>query len=678
MKFLKKTGIFILCIFTLCLCVVSAHAETTGIEKISVEWTIGENKQTIYWQPVDEKYFLFLPGNVDLQTAQMTIAADADVYYNDTLLDAQLAVATFPTGEAVVLTSGENTYSLTILQGSSIPSLHITTQSGSMDAVHADKSHKEPAEIVILSDGEVYLEKELEYIKGRGNSTWVYDKKPYNIKFDKKTDLFGMGKAKKWTLLANYRDTSLIRNFIALDIAERMEIEFTSGNIFTDLYVNGIYYGNYLLCESVEVGETRVDITDLEGETEDVNDGIDLDTLPLGGDHTKDYLKLTAATQKWVNIPKNPADISGGYLLEYDLHSRYVSEVSGFVTEHMQCVVIKSPEYASKEQVRYISDLYQDFENAVFSETGYNEKGKHYSEYIDMESFVKMYVFQEYVKNLDAGISSFYIYKNAGDDKFYAAPVWDFDNALGKTYTSHGMSLADPNGWWASVSYYDLEEIDLYVPTILSTLFRHDDFYEKAAALWNESVSGLVDETVLTSYTTTIADLAPSATMDCVLWNHYASSDPATVSRKYTTYCNDRVLQFVQDRKVFLDKGFADTTVRVLYEANGGTGVIYNTEALQLQELLTLPCEGISKDGMYFAGWNSEPDGSGKQYGPNSVIQLKENTYRFYAQWVKDEADIYSAVSVDFMIIVGRQICAWFEQMLQSLTYLLHALSFGA
>ena len=127
-----------------------------------------------------------------------------------------------------------------------------------------------------------------------------------------------------------------------------------------------------------------------------------------------------------MNIPNNPENITGGYLLEYDLPDRYVKEVSGFVTSRNQTIVVKAPEYASEAQVKYISALYQDFEDAVFSANGYNAKGKHYTEYIDVASFAKMYVFQEYVKNLDAGLTSFYIYKDKDSDVFVAAPVWDF------------------------------------------------------------------------------------------------------------------------------------------------------------------------------------------------------------------------------------------------------------
>ena len=93
------------------------------------------------------------------------------------------------------------------------------------------------------------------------------DKKPFNISFSKAKDVFGMGKAKKWSLLANAFDKSLIRNRLAMEFATSLGLKYTSKSTFVDLYINDVYYGNYLLIESVGVGESRVNIN-----TEDSND----------------------------------------------------------------------------------------------------------------------------------------------------------------------------------------------------------------------------------------------------------------------------------------------------------------------------------------------------------------------------------------------------------------------
>ena len=114
----------------------------------------------------------------------------------------------------------------------------------------------------ILYDGETE-------IKGRGNSTWLANKKPYKIKLDTKSDLLGMGKNKHWVLLSNPYDSSLSRNKLIYDLAEDMGISSMSSQ-WVDVVLNGEVVGNFLLCEHVRIGNTRVDITDWDDIAEDV------------------------------------------------------------------------------------------------------------------------------------------------------------------------------------------------------------------------------------------------------------------------------------------------------------------------------------------------------------------------------------------------------------------------
>ena len=60
-------------------------------------------------------------------------------------------------------------------------------------------------------------------IRGRGHSTWKLDKKPFQIKFDEKTSVMGMTEAKRYILLANYLDKSLMRNHIAFKMGETLD-----------------------------------------------------------------------------------------------------------------------------------------------------------------------------------------------------------------------------------------------------------------------------------------------------------------------------------------------------------------------------------------------------------------------------------------------------------------------
>lgn len=102
-------------------------------------------------------------------------------------------------------------------------------------------------------------------LKGRGNFTWNKKemlKKPYQIKFQDKVDVLGMGSAKKWVLLANYADGTLIKNKLVFDIAKSLKMPYTPESYFVNLYVNDSFIGNYLLTEKIEIGKNRVNLKD--------------------------------------------------------------------------------------------------------------------------------------------------------------------------------------------------------------------------------------------------------------------------------------------------------------------------------------------------------------------------------------------------------------------------------
>lgn len=631
MKILKKTAVIISAVILSMLFVFAASADETGISDFSVSFEAGSNEVEVNWWQTEGQYYIFLPSDADMETLKVNFTAWADVTIDgEAVTDG--AEFDFEAGEAYTVSCGGTDYILYVLKSENIPSLHITTESGSMDAVHADKDHKEPASIAIIADGETVVEKELEYIKGRGNSTWSMRKKPYNIKFDKKEDLFGMGSAKKWSLLANYSDETDIRNVVAFDVADKVGLDYISKNISVDLFVDGDYYGNYLLCESVEVGETRVDINDLEGDTEDVNDK-DLDAYSLGGAQEKDYKKLAPGTQKWVKIPNNPEDISGGYLLEFELPNRYVEEVSGFVTNRNQTIVVKAPEYASEAQVKYISALYQDFEDAVFSADGYNTKGKHYTEYIDVESFVTMYVFQEYVKNLDAGTTSFYIYKDKDSGVFVASPAWDFDYALGNNYGAYDSNISVAAEWWAAGLFYQSGNDAKYLPTILSTLFKQDDFFALASAEWNGTFAPILNDEYFGSVKAYADNMTDSAVMNALRWNTFKTTDAKSIETEYNKQIDNVLIKFMKNRKAFLDKGFSENSVRVLFDGNGGTGNMFNRGAVKVGDSYTLPEPEFFNLPYIFAGWSTTPDGSSGVYDAGETVTLESTKVTFYAQW---------------------------------------------
>ncbi len=237
-------------------------------------------------------------------------------------------------------------------------------------------------------------------IKIRGNSTASGRKKPYNIKFDSKQDVLGMGECKKWYLLANMYDKSLIRNKLVYDFAAEIGMAYTQQSTFARLYLNDMYMGSYQICESLGVGDTRVDIN-------------------------------TAAND---------------FLLEYEPRPHYSNPNYTYTPLCGILFGFDEPSAPTKEQLSYLREFLKSAEGALLS--GNREQ---ISRYWDIDSFVDDYIVHEYFKCVDAQTSSTRYYIKNG--KIYGGPVWDFDLSSGNAdrnyYTTYQDSNGDSSvGWW--------------------------------------------------------------------------------------------------------------------------------------------------------------------------------------------------------------------------------------
>lgn len=628
---------------------LNVSAVTGDDELVFGVYPFSDDSTVIKWwlNDADNRYYLFLPADADKAALKVSINKES-VLIGEAVLENNTVTDVFGEGNEFILTCEEKEYSLVVMQSENIPSVYITTKSGSLDYVHADKSNKEKATITVAENGElIMVNTALKQIKGRGNSTWNYEKKPYNITFDEKTDFFGMGKAKKWSLLASYNDSSLIRNPLAAYISEEMGLHYTSKYKHVDLYINGEYLGNYIVIESVEIGSTRVDINDLADDNEDANPDVeDIEELPLGSNVGAEILKpyTVPGSMKWVEIPNNPEDISGGYLLEVDFQARYAEEVSGFVTKHGQCVVVKEPEYASQAQVEYVSRLWNEAEEALYSDTGYNSLGKHYSDYFDMDSLVRMFILEEFSNENDAGRSSNYFYKAKGSDKFVASPIWDFDGAFARVLPVADISTEMPDIWFASTrvmtSWLDGKLVTF--PTIFNLAFRHSDFRAEVEKVWKENKDLFASENLTKFIDSMSGKLRASANMNTIRWLDKSYNDYSLVDWYYTRWINE-ITSFIKGRTENLNKGFSSDAAFLYYDLNGGGGFCANYKILTKGEAATVSRTIRGTDinitapstGYFFMGWNTEKDGSGKMYQPDEQIVLNTDETVLYAQWIK-------------------------------------------
>lgn len=610
--------------------IVSASAD--NISTLSVDADSAESaldRGAVKWYYANNVYYLFLPSGADSSNMTVWFDADADVFCNGTQLINGEKTSVFAEGGDYVLTCGETEYKLKVLKSENVGTVYVTTESGNMAAVHANKEHKEPGEITILDkDGNVQYDNTLDYIKGRGNSTWLAEKKPYNIKLDEKANLFGMGKHKSWCLLSNPGDGSQIRNDLCYDFARALGIETTTDSFHVNLYLNGEYAGLYLVTEKVDIGENRVDIYDLEGETEDVNEK-DLDEYKLGGAQNSREL----GTIKYAEIPNNPDEITGGYLLETEKIYRYVNEVSGFISDIGQCIVVKTPEYASKAQVEYISSYYQDFEDALYSPTGYNMKGRHYSEYIDMDSFAKIYVLLEFISNFDGCSSSFYMHKDVGG-KLTVGPGWDFDLGLSQhqpnDLINHVPDVADPHLLYIQTCFIGNHAENR--KSLLGQMFSHNDFQEKVQQVWANEFQSYYP-TFREEIGTRSETVSSAVTMNAIRWNIYGTSNIDNINATYTSQITE-IQNYVDTRYPFIQNAYREDTYFVKYDVGEyGKALVHDQtvyEAGSTAVVLNAPESNDSK--LRFAYWSTEPNGMGETYGAGDTITVTENV-RLFAQW---------------------------------------------
>ena len=603
---------------------VSTGVGETAAEFASVEWFASDNG----------KYYIFLPSTADRSNLTVNFDASAEITCGKTTLENGMTTDIFEQGESFILKCDGTKYTVIVVQAENEGTIYVNTKSGNMDAVHADKEHKEPGDILIVDkNGEVEYSGELDYIKGRGNSTWNHDKKPYNIKLESKADLFGMGKHKSWCLLANATDAAIIRNYLAYNLALQFGVPYTSETHFVNVYLNGKYAGLYMICEKVDIGENRVDIYDLEGETEDVNDK-DLDEYKLAGkQNSRDF-----GSVKYADIPNNPDEITGGYLLELEKIYRYVNEASGFITNIGQAVVVKTPEYATKKQVEYISKYYQSFEDALYSGTGYNSEGKHYSEYIDVDSLARMYIMYEFTANFDGCSSSFYLSKDVGG-KLVAGPLWDFDLSLGTAMPNDLINHVQ------NVAQTDL----LYIQTcfignhaeakkaLLAQAFSHNDFQELVEKIWNEEFMPLYlqfDESI----EIVRDEIQQSFIMNAITWKTVGSTKPASVTEKQINH-TETIRNYAKERFAFLSNVFNDDTFFVKYDIGKyGKALIHDTTVYNADETaVVLKKPSTDRKDVVFLGWSTSPDGTGELYNPGDKITVTDNV-NLYAKWIKKTA----------------------------------------
>ena len=324
---------------------------------------------------------------------------------------------------------------------SKLPVVYIDTVDGADIAFKADEKS---SNVRVQGNAEFKLQYDgAAKVKGRGNSTWGLPKKPYKVKLDKKTDMFGFGKNKHWVLLANFIDVSSMRNKMAYDMSGAFGLNYQAST-WVEVVFNGRFDGTYQFGEHVRIDSTRVDVFDWEGESED-----------------RGYSEEDLS---WID-DDDSIDVSGGYLWElsneYDEVSKFKIDVDGNGESDGDIpVMFKLPEFAatSDRMMDWSSNFWADVYASWTSLRNTTADGsKSWKDLCDIDSMVSFWLINEIFGNHDAWYKSRYCYKDFGG-KLTFGPVWDFDWGLGSVAVGMGdaakwILARDQNNGWAASFY---------------------------------------------------------------------------------------------------------------------------------------------------------------------------------------------------------------------------------
>ena len=324
-----------------------------------------------------------------------------------------------------------------------IPVVRIKTKNGA--GIHDKKNYVDGT--ITITDPEKMYSDVTEFtadmgIRGRGNSTWGFPKKPWKVKLDEKASLLGMPADKEWALLANYADRTLLRNIVAMKLSEICGFSWTPRMRSVEVYLNDKYQGVYTLCEHKKVSKDRVNI-EVVGE----------------GDNSGDA-------------------VTGGYYLEIEEQQ---DETTCWWTGMNVPMMFSDPEEPTDEQYEYVTGLFDEFETALESDD-FADPLLGYSNYINVDSFINYFIVQELTKNPDGNLrKSSFITKERGK-KMEMYHLWDFDLTLGNCGYFDWRVGNGPEGFWIK-EYNSLSQPG---GGWFQKLFADPAFVEAVQKRWNE------------------------------------------------------------------------------------------------------------------------------------------------------------------------------------------------
>ena len=413
-------------------------------------------------------------------------------------------------------------------QITNLPTVSIHTEAGTDPQ---DKVTEMPSFLTITYDGGTRIQEYPITARQRGNGSLTFPKKPWRIKFNdgkshhmlRGSSMESPAKAKKWTLVNNYGDKTLMRNCLAFETSRRLEMIYTPWCQPVDVIMNGEYRGCYQLSDQVTVGKNRVPITEMES---------------------------------WDNeLP----ELSGGYLIEVDAYAN--QESSWFTSNRGNPVTIKHPgdDDITTQQSNYIKGYFNLMESALFA-NNYADPVNGYRKYLDVESFLRHFIIGEFSGNMDTYWST-YMFKDREENQFHVAPCWDFDLAFDndrRIYPVNGRTDWAYKGGSAAGN----------MKSFVSRLLSDNNADKMLKKLWRDyRKEGCLDTETLIAYVDSMAEeIKASAKLNFIRWPILDKIVQSNIAA-YGTYDAevDVLRNYIPERIAWIDHFLGYTSIDITY-----------------------------------------------------------------------------------------------------------------
>lgn len=482
-----------------------------------------ENEAWVKWSTSSNQYTFYLPSSADEKFIELFSTFSTSITVDNTTVEPYVPTIV-PYSEKVIskVTISDKTYNVKFMNSTAEAALFVNNDMSKTnnlwDYLSEDKGNSSSATASIVDKNGEYENVGVKKIKGRGNTTWRNsDKKPFNINFDSTVTVGTMQSTKQYSLLANFQDPALARNRILYDLGDAVGLRYSCDSRFVDFYVDGVYKGQYQMCQKIEAGKKNL-ITGVD------DDGYLTDDNQL----KKDF----------------------SFLIELPFEEDFFVKTDSGINAVIKSPDVEDNDYLYADEVKaYVKEKFDAMYTALTS------NASNLNDYIDVDSLAICYLVQELGKNWDTH-SWYMVYEpdENGNYKFFACPVWDFDNSIGNAtgvqdyLDAYGVSdYTQYSGWWCKYN-------NLTSSINMSTLCTKNNLVmERAKSIWFErfvpaielfSANGIDNEEIFSS-DVYYKSLYKSADMNYSIWNmtvengwisNHSSLNKATFDYNTLTY----------------------------------------------------------------------------------------------------------------------------------------------